>query len=161
MIQRTLYALLAMVLLTTTLSAQQKKNLTSDDYGKWQAIGANDLSPNGEWVAYQVTVQEDNDTMYVMNRNTNKVYKLEFASNPEFSKDNKWIVYRIGLPFKEAEKLRDQSRPIEYKMGLLNLETGKKETVQTISRFGFSRNGKFLQPISHRPKRTKTKAVYY
>ncbi|MES2372806.1 MAG: hypothetical protein V4557_09520 [Bacteroidota bacterium] len=54
-----------MVLLTTTLSAQQKKNLTPDDYGKWQAIGANDLSPNGEWVAYRVMVQEDNDTRYV------------------------------------------------------------------------------------------------
>jgi dipeptidyl aminopeptidase/acylaminoacyl peptidase len=157
MIQRTLYALLAMVLFTTTLLAQQKKNLTSDDYGKWQAIGATDLSPNGEWIVYQVQVQEDNDTMYVMNRNTNKVYKLEFASNPEFSKDNKWLVYRIGLPFKEAEKLRDQSRPIEYKMGLLNLETGKKETVQTISRFGFSRNGKFLAAYLSPPKENKDK----
>ncbi len=157
MIQRILYALLAMVLIITTLSAQQKKNLTSDDYGKWQAIGANDLSPNGEWIAYQVTVQEDNDTMYVVNRNTNKSYKLEFASNPEFSKDNKWIVYRIGIPFKEAEKLRDQSKPIEYKMGLLNLETGKKETVQTISRFGFSRNGKFLAAYLSPPKENKDK----
>jgi len=157
MLQRTLYALLALVLTTTTLSAQQKKTLTTDDYGKWQAIGANDLSPNGEWIAYQITVQEDNDTLYVMNRNTNKIYKLEFASGPEFSKDNKWIVYRIGVPFKEAEKLRDQSKPIEYKMGLLNLETGKKETVQTISRFGFSRDGKFLATYLAPPKDNKDK----
>ena len=157
MLQRIFYALLCNLVCTTAIIAQQKKNLTPDDYGKWQGIGANDLSPNGEWVAWQILVQEDNDTMYVVNRNSNKTYKLEFASAPEFSKDNKWIAYRIGLPFKEAEKLRDQSKPIEYKMGVLNLETGKKETIQNISRFGFSRNGKFLATYLAPPKENKDK----
>ncbi len=140
-------------------NAQNKKDLTPDDYGKWQSIGASDLSPNGEWVAYQVTVQEDNDTMFVMNRTTNKMYKLEFASTPEFSKDNQWIAYRIGLPFKEAEKLREQSKPVEFKMGLLNLNTGKKEVVQNINRFNFSRNGKFLAAYLAPPKENKEKGA--
>ncbi|HMJ46195.1 MAG TPA: prolyl oligopeptidase family serine peptidase [Ferruginibacter sp.] len=139
--------------------AQQKKWLSPDDYGKWQSIGASDLSPNGEWVAYQVMVQEDNDTLYVYNRQTQKIYKLEFASSPEFSKDNKWIAYRIGMPFKEAEKLRDQSKPIEYKMGLLNLATGKKEVIQNINRFGFSRNGKYLAAYLAPPKENKDKGA--
>src|SRR6187402_1402871 len=154
---RILYGVLLLLFCINTLTAQQKKTLTSDDYGKWQSIGATDLSPNGEWIAYQVAVQEDNDTLYVLNRNSGKLYKLEFASTPEFSKDNKWIAYRIGLPFKEAEKLRDQSKPIEYKMGLLNLESGKKEIVQTVSRFGFSRNGKFLAVSLTPPKENKDK----
>jgi len=157
MLQRIFYAFICALVCTAAINAQQKKNLTPDDYGKWQGIGASDLSPNGEWVAYQILVQEDNDTMYVVNRNSNKTYKLEFASAPEFSKDNKWIAYRIGLPFKEAEKLRDQSKPIEYKMGVLNLETGKKETIQNISRFGFSRNGKFLAAYLAPPKENKDK----
>jgi len=42
--------------------SQQKKYLSPDDYGKWQNISSNDLSPDGSWIAYQVTVQEDNDT---------------------------------------------------------------------------------------------------
>lgn len=137
--------------------AQQKKNLTSDDYGKWQSIGASEISPNGEWVAYQITVAEDNDTLFVANRNTHKIYKLAFGSSPEFSKDNKWIAFRIGMPFKDAEKLREDSKPIEYKMGLLNLETGRKETVQNINRFGFSRNGKFLAVYINAPKENKDK----
>ena len=157
MLQRTLCVLLCALLCASAINAQQKKNLTTDDYGKWQTIGANDLSPNGEWVAYQIVVQEDNDTMYVVNRHTNKIYTLEFASAPEFSKDNKWMAYRIGLPFKEAEKLRDQTKPIEYKMGLLNLESGKKESIQNISRFGFSRNGKFLAAWLAPPKENKDK----
>ena len=153
-----LYLLVCLFFIPVT-NAQQKKWLSPDDYGKWQNIGASDLSPNGEWVAYQVTVQEDNDTLYVMNRVTQKMYKLEFASSPEFSKDNQWIAYRIGLPFKEAEKLRDQSKPIEYKMGLLHLSTGKKEMIQNINRFGFSRNGKFLAAYLTPPKENKDKGA--
>lgn len=135
----------------------QKKNLAPDDYIKWQSIGPLNISDNGEWVAYQITVQEGNDSMYVVNRNTKKVYKLEFASSPEFSKDNQWIAYRVGLPFKEAEKLREDGKPIEYKMGLLNLQTGKKETIQNVRQFGFSRNGKFIAVSLAPPKENKDK----
>ena len=145
------------VMLIGTAEAQQKKNLTREDYGKWQSIATTDLSPNGNWIAYQVTVLEDNDTLFVANRSSNKIYKLEFGANPEFSKDNQWVAYRIGLPYKEAEKLRDQSKPIEYKMGLLNLETGKKEVINTVSRFEFSRNGQFLAAYLAPPKENKDK----
>ncbi len=155
--QRILLSLLVIILCAGMSMAQTKKNLSTDDYGKWQTLASGDLSPDGAWVAYVISVQEDNDTLYVSNRNSHKTYKLEFGATPEFSKDNKWIAYRIGLPFKEAEKLRDQSKPIEYKMGLLNLETGKKEVIQGISRFGFSRNGKFLAAYLAPPKENKDK----
>ena len=159
MFKRILPCLLLSVLFLTTLQAQQKKQLTVDDYGKWQSLGATDISPNGEWIAYQVIVQEDNDSLYVLNRSTNKLYRLEFASTPEFSKDNKWIAYRIGLPYKEAEKLREQTKPIEFKMGLLDLATGKKETIQNINRFNFSRNGKYLAIYLNPPKENKEKGA--
>ena len=147
------------VILFSTINAQQKKNLSPDEYGKWQSLGAIDLSPNGEWVAYQITVQEDNDTMYITNKLTQTTYKLEFASTPEFSKDNQWVAYRIGVPFKDAEKLREQLKPVEFKMGLLNLGSGKKETIQNINRFNFSRNGKFLAAYLTPPKENKDKGA--
>lgn len=151
--------MLACLVCFTCLQAQQKKYLTKEDYGRWQSIASADLSPDGQWIAYQITVQEGNDTMYVTNSKLNKQYKLEFASTAEFSKDNQWVAYRIGLPFKDAEKLRDQLKPIEYRMGLLNLASGKKEVVQNISRFGFSRNGKFLAVYLTPPKENKDKGA--
>ena len=139
--------------------AQTKKILTAAEYSKWQSLGAIELSPNGQWAAWQLMVQEDNDTLFVKNRVTDSTYKIAFASVPEFSKDNQWIAYRIGLPFKEAEKLRDQSKPIEYKMGLLNLASGKKEMIQNINRFEFSKNGKFLAAYLNAPKDNKDKGA--
>ena len=148
---------LLFVLSCTTGNAQQKKNLMPEDYGKWQQFGNMDLSPNGEWIAYNIGIQLDNDTLYVVNRLTNKTYKLEFATQFEFAKDNQWIAYRIGLPFKEAEKLRDDGKPIEFKMGLLNLSTGKKEIIAGISRFEFSKKGNYLAVSLTPPKENKEK----
>lgn len=154
--QKTTIFLLCLFVLGAS-SYAQKKNLSAEEYGKWQSIGVSELSPNGAWIAYQIIVQEDNDSLYVVNRSTNKTYKLAFASSPEFSRDNEWLAYRIGLPFKEAEKLRDQSKPIEYKMGLLNLSTGKIESIANVSRFGFSENSQFLAVNVAPPKDNKDK----
>lgn len=137
--------MICFTLLLPIAALSQKKNLTSADYGKWQSLSSTDLSPNGEWIAWRVVVEEDNDTLYVQNKLTNKLYKLEFASFPEFSKNNQWIAYRIGVSYKEAERLREQNKPVENnKMGLLNLQTGKKEIIENMSRYGFSKTGKFL-----------------
>ncbi|WP_315820400.1 hypothetical protein [Paraflavitalea speifideaquila] len=153
-------SLIALLLLLATTVPAQKKNLTPDDYGKWQSLAAADVSPNGEWVAYIVASQEENDTLYVVNRLTNKSYKLEFATNFELSKDNQWVAWQIGASYKEAEKLRDQKLPIRYKMGLLNLATGKKEVIQDVSNFRFSRSGKLLAISLEPPKKTKIKEPY-
>ncbi len=157
MLKKASFSLSLALLMTCLAFAQAKKNLTTDDYGKWQTLAYTDLSPDGNWIAYGISVQEDNDTLFITNRKTHTIYKAEFATTAEFSKDNQWVAYRIGLPFKEAEKLRDQGKPIEYKMGLLNLETGKKEIIQNISRYGFSRNGKFLTIYLNAPKENKDK----
>lgn len=154
--QKIVLSFIFILVLGTAVNAQ-KKNLTTEDFSKWQSIGSSELSPNGAWAAYQIVVQEDNDSLYVVNKSINKTYKLAFSSNPEFSKDNQWVAYRIGLPFKEAEKLRDQSKPIEYKMGLLNLATGKIITIANVTRFGFSRNGKYLASYLAPPKENKEK----
>lgn len=154
-----IYTLLLAVICTLPVAAQQKKDLSPDDYGKWQTLAGSVLSPNGNWVAYGVAIQEDNDTVFVVNRDTKKRYTLEFASQPSFSKDNQWIAYAIGVPFKEAEKLRDQRQPIPTKMGLLNLVTGKKEMIKDVSSFRFSKNGKFIAISLTPPKENKDKGA--
>jgi dipeptidyl aminopeptidase/acylaminoacyl peptidase len=148
-----------LLLLAVSGSAQQKKNLTPDDYGKWQTLSYSDISPNGEWIAYLVISQEENDTLYVVNRLSNKTYKLEFAGSFELSKDNQWIAYQVGVSYKEAQKLQEQKQPVRYKMGLLNLATGKKQLVQDVSAFRFSRNGKFLAISLEPPKENKDKGA--
>lgn len=154
-----IYSLFLLLAVGLSVNAQQKKDLTPADYAKWQFFAGSTLSENGEWAAYGIGVQEDNDTLYLFNQLTNKRYALEFGSAPSFSKDNQWVAYNIGVPFKEAEKLRDQKMPVVLKMGLLNLATGKKEVIKDISNFRFSRNGKFLAVTLNPPKENKDKGT--
>jgi dipeptidyl aminopeptidase/acylaminoacyl peptidase len=140
-------------------SSAQKKQLTPDDYGKWQTLSSTGLSPDGNWIFYQVNVQEDNDSVFVKNIKNNVHYRLPFASAPEFSRDNQWLAYKIGVSYKEGEKLTEQSKPIEYKMGLLHLADSAIETIPNISKFEFSRNGKFLAVLIAAPKESKEKGA--
>ncbi len=153
---------LTLFLLLATIAPAQKKNLTPDDYGKWQTLSFADVSANGEWVAYIVASREENDTLYVVNSLTNKTYKLEFATNFELSKDNRWIAWQIGVSYKNAEKLRDQKQPIRYKMGLLNPATGKKRrSYRMYPPSVFPAMVSSSPSASSHQKKTKTKAPYY
>ncbi|MGX5819690.1 prolyl oligopeptidase family serine peptidase [Chitinophaga lutea] len=152
------YALLLLAL-PFGAAAQQKKDLSPDDYGKWQSIAGTALSWNGSWIGYQITVQEDNDTLYLNNPSTGKRYALEFGSAPSFSRDEQWVAYYIGVSYKEAEKLREQKMPAKLNMGLLHLPSGKKEVIRDVSSFQFSRNGKFLAVRLNPPKENKDKGA--
>ena len=151
--------LLCALFFSTSIQAQNKKDLTPDDYGKWQSLGATDLSPNGEWVAYQVTVQEDNDTLFVTNRAQTKCTNWSLHLRPNFRKTINGSPTALACHIKKRKNCESKANLLKYKMGLLNLTTGKKEVIQNISRFGFSRNGKFLAVYLAPPKENKDKGA--
>lgn len=127
-----------------TGNAQTKKQLKPEDYGKWQSLGATAISNNGAWLAWQMMVQKDNDSLFLENLLTKKKYAIAFASGPVFSGDNQWIAYRVGVSYKESEKLEEQKKPVEYSTGYMNLVTGRQYSIKNAGRFSFSENGKFL-----------------
>lgn len=153
------YSLMLCIGISLAATAQQKKDLSPDDYGKWQTLSAPALSANGDWAAYEMKVQEDNDTLYIVNRLSGQRYALEFGTRPEFSEDNKWVAWNIGVSYKEAEKMQEQRQPVRFKMGLMNLQTGRKTVVDDVRAFDFSKNGKFLAISLIPPKDNKDKGA--
>jgi dipeptidyl aminopeptidase/acylaminoacyl peptidase len=138
-------------------STAQKRNLTEEDYGKWHSLGMTGISDDGNWIHYAITYQEDNDTIHVKHRTQNTHYKLAHATQPAITPDGKWIVYRIGLPYKEAQKAQEANRPIEYKLGIMNLSNGQKEEIAKVSAYRLSEDGKFLAIYLNKPQGSKDK----
>ena len=135
----------------------EKKTITPDYYDQWQSISGTVISEDGKWIAYELTIVEGDGTLFVKNVETDSTYKFNLASSPIFSKDSKLVGFRIGYSEKEMEKMRKSKKPIQMKMGLLNLETGKDITFEDISSFTFSEDGKYLAMKKYKAGSKKSK----
>ncbi|KPK78076.1 MAG: hypothetical protein AMJ79_01170, partial [Phycisphaerae bacterium SM23_30] len=131
------------------LSAQsEKKVLTLEDYGRWNRITSTSLSDDGEWISYGYQPLEGDQTLYIKNLDTEKIYEIFCGSGPVFSQDGLWAAYRLSKPTAKPKK-EDKEKPAEPEkivpgVQLLNLQTGEKYTFENASSFQFSPRSDFL-----------------
>lgn len=145
--------------MTYSLPAQDTlSTLTIDDYDTWERLGWPTLSDDGSWVAYEVSLQNENDTLRLRSTTTEKSYRFALGSNPQFSSDSKWAAFRIGYTEKEREQMQQKKQPVEYKMKLLRLESGEEELFEGINRYQFSDDAKHLVMETYAPKDSKLKS---
>ncbi|KPK95584.1 hypothetical protein AMJ80_04730 [bacterium SM23_31] len=139
--------LVALFISATVLFAQEdsgKKVLTIEDYERWRSITSTSISDNGDWMTFGYGKRNTDDTLYVKNLESDKLYVIPFASRPQFSDDSKWAAYIVGLPVKEAEKLRRENKPVTNKAELMNLETNDKITWENAASFTFAKGSKYF-----------------
>jgi len=95
------FVLLALALTSLPVSAQQKKPLEHADYDIWNRIQNPTLSPDGRWLAYQLTPGDGDGRMIVRNLRTGEETEISRGASPKFSSDSRYVVARIA-PKKEA-----------------------------------------------------------
>jgi dienelactone hydrolase len=80
-----------------------KRALTINDYSKWRSIEGAQISADGQWVAHvlrftNVPTADTKPELHILNLATNKDTVILQASNPQFSRDSRWVVYQIDIP---------------------------------------------------------------
>jgi len=155
--KRLLSSILLCFIAVGLVMAQQKPTLTSEDYKIWQRLSADQISNNGTWVAYQISTEGGEDTLYLRNMETDSLYKEAYGSGIQFTPDSKYAVYRIGVSKKQQEALEEKKQPLHYKMALLDLSTGQKVTYQEVSSFRLPEKGHCLVMTMYPPKDFKGK----
>src|SRR5262245_63619955 len=133
--------------------AQTKPRLTPADYGKWETLGATNLSPDGKWLAYGVNRSNRNNELRVVSVEGGEPKVAAFGAQPVFSSDSRWVAYGIGYSETQEEKLRKEKKPIQRKLGALNLASGEQVVVDGVESFAFSANGAFLAMRRYAPER--------
>lgn len=152
--RRTILCILTLTVWSLTSGwAQKKPAILPKDYDKWETLGTATLSPNGKWMAYGI------------NR-VNGTYELRYRTlpdksasakpikdattvaasggSPSFSADSRWLAYAIGYPEAEREKMTKANKPIQNKLGLVDLTTNKTTVIENIAAFAFSEVGSYL-----------------
>ncbi|MCC9073531.1 prolyl oligopeptidase family serine peptidase [Flavobacterium sp. F-65] len=104
----------------------QKKNLTINDYPKWGELSLNKMSANGQWICYSMTYENRLDTLFVKNTKSLLTKAFPLGNNGDFITSD-WFTYQT------AQELH-----------LLNLKTGKQETVDNAIQYVYAPKAKKL-----------------
>ena len=151
--RRSILSLLLLFSFTFIATAQTKPRLAPADYGQWEILGATSLSPDGKWLAYGVNRSNRNSELRIVSVAGGEPKVAAFGAQPVFSSDSRWVAYGIGYSEAQEEKLRKEKKPIQRKLGLLNLTSGEQTVIEGVESFAFSPNGAYLALRRYAPER--------
>jgi len=154
--------LLFTLALNCALFAQTKFPPTPAEYGQWETLvesgggrgggGASGLSPDGKWLVYGINRSNGNDELHVTNIAAGTTKTTPFGAQPAFSSDSHWLAFSIGYSETQADRLRKDDKPVQNKLGLLNLATGEQTVIDAIQAFAFSPDGTWLAMRHYPPE---------
>jgi len=83
-----------------TAQAPARKVLTVDDYTRWRSISGQEISGDGNWVTYGLSLTntapaDAKPVLHLLNLNTSQDVEVPNATGGRLSADSKWIAYTI------------------------------------------------------------------
>ncbi len=156
--------ILSVFLISTLAPAQDwwdtpKRHLTAADYGRFESLRTSTLSSNGRFLAWQVDGVYGDGELWVARVGADGVEgeprKFEFGSGAKFSKDSKWLAFRIGVSEKKKTKLEKAKKPVPRKIAIVALAGGDKHEVEGVQSYAFSDDSRFLAMHRVKPKDRK------
>ena len=81
-------------------AATGKRVLTVEDYTKWRTITGQEISSDGNWAAYvlsltNVVQSESKPVLHLVRLDSGQQTEVANATAPAFSADSKWIAYQV------------------------------------------------------------------
>jgi hypothetical protein len=144
------------------VGAQVKMPPNAAEYGQFETIAVQPragLSPDGRWIAYGINRSNRDNELRITRVADGRTTTAAFGSQPAFSADSRWAAYAIGYSEAQEEKLRRDKKPIQRKLGLLNLATGETATIDAIESFAFDAAGTHLAMRRYAPERKEGAAT--
>jgi len=131
----------ALLFVSLSLSGQTaKKPLKTDDFQNWKVIENQQISPDGQTVAYELNPQQGDGLLLLQHPGSTKADTVKRGTSAVFSPDSKYLICRIKVPFEEQKsairkKLKKEQMPLDS-IGIRSLETGKTNRFAKLISFG-------------------------
>ena len=137
----------AAILAAPALAPAQERPLVTD-YGRWERLGADALSPFANWVAYVVTRVDETSELRVRRLADDSTRVFPWGSAPAFSADGRWLVWTTGVSPDERE---NSDEPVRDKASLMDLQTGGIREFDAVSERAFDASAGFLALRGYAP----------
>ncbi|MBI3713894.1 MAG: S9 family peptidase [Burkholderiales bacterium] len=138
-----------------------KKLISHDVYANWRSIQHSVLSRDGAWAAYALVGQESDGEVVVKNLQDGREWRSARGHNPVFSFDGRYLAFAIAPTRAELDKAKkDKKKPEDAPkpgVGVMDLATGKVESLTRVKRFSFPEDGGNLLAVLHEPVKSETK----
>src|SRR5689334_15827663 len=143
----------ALLFTAALLSAQPKPAITPVDFGKWEALGQAALSPDGKWLAHEISRGNGTHELRIADTSSAAVKTAAFGKDAAFSADSRWTAYAIGMSEQEEERLKKAKKPVQNKLGIMDLGSGAVTTIDDVVSFAFSDQGAWIAFRRYPPAR--------
>lgn len=87
--------LLFSLLFVFLASAQEKKRLSHDDYAIWNTISGQQLSPDGQWMVYEVNPQDGDGTLVIYHFESREEVRIPRGYRASISPANGYLAFYI------------------------------------------------------------------
>ena len=138
--------------LPSSASSQERPLVTPDDYGRWERLGGVEVSPLGDWIAYEVTRVDETSELRVRRIEEDSARVFPWGADPRFSPNGRWLAWAIGLPPEERERLAESDEPVREKASVMDLETGAIHEFDAVSEGRFDASGRYLALRGYSPE---------
>src|SRR5205807_7670400 len=107
-------------------------------------LGQAVLSPDGQWLAAPIRRTNGTYELRISPTDGGKPQIAGFGTEPAFSSDSRWVAYTVGVSEADEEKLKKAKKPVQSKLGIMELATGKGSVIDDVAGFAFSCQDAFL-----------------
>lgn len=145
-------ALVALFLSAVPLAAQPRPTLVPADYGRWQTLGAVELSRDGRWIAYEVRRVDEDVALHLRPTGADTGRVIPHARSAAFSADGRWAAYLVGASHAEEERAAQAQQPVRARLEVVALRTGTVHSTPAVASFQFSGDGRFLALRGYQPE---------
>ncbi len=111
------------------------------DMAAFKGISAAVLSANGQWAAWRLSEAEGDATVVVKSLSGKEEYSFpagQGAGSIEFSEDGLWAAFTSHMSKKEQDAAKKAKKPVQAKVTLVDLKTGKSSVVEKVRKFAFA-----------------------
>ncbi len=124
--------------------AATKPAIAITDILAWKTLNSPVVSEDGRWLAYRVSPTEGDSEVIVRQLQGDKEYRFgcgdtgRLGGDLAFSEDGKWVAFSVYPTKKEAAQLKKQRKPLQNKVTVVEVGTGKETSFAKVRKFAFS-----------------------
>ena len=135
---------LIFIFLPFVLCSQNKK-MTPETWDIWNTIEQVQISPNGEWVSYNLKPGKGDKTLCLYNTKTNTTQKFERSHSAKFDFTNNFIVFKISphhdsITNLERQKVKKDKMPKDT-LGIYSLTKKQFDKIANVKSFKVPEEG--------------------